>query len=233
VIIATGCRYATDGMNAVTHDAIPGVDCTLPWQATPPEIVLGSKEAGQRVLVFESEDYFVGPSIAQLLAAEGHEVTLVTPHATLAHWMDLTLEGPMMQRDLRRLGVKIITGRMLDEVKPGVAITSDVWAPDDRQEHAIDSIVVSSARISNAELYAELRSQPAMLATAGIEGLFVTGSAAAPGMLVDSIFQAHRLAREIDSPDPSRPLPFIRERRIWGATDNSDYERALRIGITS
>lgn len=53
------------------------------------------------------------------------------------------------------------------------------------------------------------------------------GGAAAPGMLVDSIFQAHRLAREIDSVDPSRPLPFIRERRVWGETDNAHYESVL------
>ena len=77
MVIATGCRYATDGMNALTHEPIPGVDSTLPWQATPPEIVLGTKRAGHRVLIFESEDYFVAPSIAQFLAAGGHDVMIV------------------------------------------------------------------------------------------------------------------------------------------------------------
>jgi dimethylamine/trimethylamine dehydrogenase len=231
VIIATGSRYATDGMNALTHEPIPGVDCFLNWQATPPEIVYGTKISGQRVLVYESEDYYVGASIAQFLAAKGNDVTIVTQHTTLASWMEKTLEHGWMQTDLRRLGVKIMTDTMLQEIRPGTAVTADIWLPDMTEEHEIDSLVISSARVSNSEIYEELRRYPERLTEAGIEGLYVIGSAAAPGMIVDSIFDGHRLAREIDSPDPSQPLPFIRERRIWGATDNDRYDRILR-GLT-
>jgi dimethylamine/trimethylamine dehydrogenase len=231
VVIATGARFATDGMNAFTHEPIPGVDCSRDWQATPPEIIRGTKTVGERVLVYESEDYYVGASIAQLLAAEGRDVTIVTQHATLASWMEKTLEHAWLQTDLRRLGVKIMTETMLQEVRPGVAITSDIWQPHITQEHRIDSLVVSSARLSNSEMYHELRRDPERLAAAGIDGLYIVGSAAAPGMIIDSIFQGHRLAREIDSADPSQPLPFIRERRIWGTVDNQHYDRTLR-GLT-
>jgi dimethylamine/trimethylamine dehydrogenase len=113
-------------------------------------------------------------------------------------------------------------------VRPGAAVTYDIWQPDKTQEHHVDSLVIASERVSNSEIYDELRRDPEQLAEAGIEGLYVIGSAEAPGMIVDSIFQGHRLAREIDSPDPSEPLPFIRERRIWGATDNDRYDRAVR-----
>jgi dimethylamine/trimethylamine dehydrogenase len=109
-----------------------------------------------------------------------------------------------------------------------VAVPADIWRPDITEEHQIESLVMSSARESDSEIYEELRGHPERLTQAGIEGLYVIGSAAAPGMMVDSIFDGHRLAREIDSPDPSQPLPFIRERRIWGATDNDRYERILR-----
>jgi dimethylamine/trimethylamine dehydrogenase len=228
VIIATGSHYAIDGINALTHEPIPGVDCSLDWQATPPEIIHGIKAPGERVLVYESEDYYVGASVAQFLAAKGHDVTIVTQHTTLASWMEKTLEHAWLQADLRRLGVKIMTDTMLQEVRPGVAVTADIWRPDITEEHQIESLVMSSARESDSEIYEELRGHPERLTQAGIEGLYVIGSAAAPGMMVDSIFDGHRLAREIDSPDPSQPLPFIRERRIWGATDNDRYERILR-----
>ena len=46
-------------------------------------------------------------------------------------------------------------------------------------------------------------------------------------MIVDSIFDGHRLAREIDSPHPEMPLPFIRERRLWGEASNEDYRAQL------
>ena len=47
-------------------------------------------------------------------------------------------------------------------------------------------------------------------------------------MIVDSIFDGHRLGREIDSPHPEMPLPFIRERRLWGETTNEDYLQELK-----
>ena len=45
-----------------------------------------------------------------------------------------------------------------------------------------------------------------------------TGDCRAPRQFMGAIFDAHRLAREFDSPHPERPLPWIRERRIWDAT---------------
>jgi dimethylamine/trimethylamine dehydrogenase len=227
VIIATGARYATDGTNAATHAPIPGVDTTLDWQATPPEIVTGTKTPGQRVLIYDCEDYFVGVSIAQMLASQGHDVTIATPHAVLAEHMNSTLEGGFMRRDLRRLGVRILTETTVEEVRPGAVITSDIWQPKATEEHQVDTVVMASARVSNDGVYRELRSRPDDLAEAGISGLYVVGSANAPGMIINSVFQGHRLAREIDSEDPMDPLPFIRERRLWGRVDNSRYEAAL------
>ena len=45
-----------------------------------------------------------------------------------------------------------------------------------------------------------------------------TGDCRAPRQLMDAIFDAHRLARKFDSPQPERPLPWMRERRIRDAT---------------
>jgi hypothetical protein len=41
-------------------------------------------------------------------------------------------------------------------------------------------------------------------------------------LVAQAVFSGHRLAREIDSPNPDVPLPFIRERRLVGATE-ADY----------
>ena len=61
----------------------------------------------------------------------------------------------------------------------------------------------------------------------GVESVYMIGDAAAPRMIVDCIFDGHRLAREIDSADPAVPLPFIRERRLWGSTDNASFQAQL------
>jgi hypothetical protein len=36
-----------------------------------------------------------------------------------------------------------------------------------------------------------------------------------PNFIAEAIFSGHRLAREIDTDDPSKPLPFLRERLVF------------------
>lgn len=227
VVVATGCHFATDGLNAATHEPIEGADTSLDWQLTPDEVVGETKRVGKRVLILENEAYFMGVSVAQKLAGEGHEVTFVTQAAEIANYMDYTLEAPMLHRDLDRLGVDIHTYTMLEKIEPGVCHAYDVWNPAHKTQFEVDTVVLCTARISDDELYRELKADPDRLQQEGIEGLYIIGDAAAPRMIVDSIFDGHRLAREIDSPHPEMPLPFIRERRLWGDSTNDDYRAQL------
>jgi dimethylamine/trimethylamine dehydrogenase len=227
VIIATGAHFATDGLNPATHDTIEGADASLDWQLTPREVVEGDKPIGNRVLVMENEGYYMGVSIAQKLAGEGHDVTLLTQMGDVAAYMEYTLEAPMLHRDLHRLGVDIHTYTMLEKIEPGVCHAYNVWKTDHKERFEVDTVVLCTQRLSNDELYHELRSDKDALEREGIEAVYMIGDAAAPRMIPDCIFDGHRLAREIDSPNPAMPLPFIRERRLWGETSNSDFEDAL------
>ena len=227
VVIATGCHFATDGLNPATHAPIPGADASVDWQLTPDEVVKGNKQIGQRVLVLENEAYFMGASIAQKLAGEGKDVTLVTQAADVADYMHYTLEAPMLHRDLHRLGVDIRIYTMVDSIAPGAVELFNVWDGRHKDTVEVDTVVLCTQRVSNDELYRELKADPGALEREGIEALYVIGDASAPRMIVDSIFDGHRLAREIDSDNPAMPLPFIRERRLWGDTGNGDFEAQL------
>jgi len=227
VIIATGCHFATDGLNPATHAPIPGADTSLDWQLTPDQVVAGVKQVGQRVLVLENEGYHMGASVAQRLAGEGKQVHLVTQVGDIAGYMEYTLEAPMLHRDLHRLGVQIHTYTMLEKIEPGACHAYNIWNEAHKEVIEVDTVVLCTQRLSNHELYHELKSDKAALEREGIEGLYLIGDAAAPRMLVDSIFDGHRLAREIDSPNPAMPLPFIRERRLWGEAANTDFDTQL------
>jgi dimethylamine/trimethylamine dehydrogenase len=227
VIVATGCHFATDGLNAATHEPIPGADTSLDWQLTPDQVVAGTKQIGKRVLVLENEAYFMGASVAQKLAGEGHEVQLLTQAGDIASYMEYTLEAPMLHRDLHRLNVGIHPYTMVERIEPGVCHAYNVWNPAHKKQFEVDSVVLCTARISDNELYRELKANPDRLAQEGIEAVYVIGDASAPRMIVDSIFDGHRLAREIDSPHPEMPLPFIRERRLWGDSTNDDFRTQL------
>jgi len=56
-----------------------------------------------------------------------------------------------------------------------------------------------------------------------ISAVYGIGDCIAPRLLSDCVFDGHRLAREIDCTDPSRPLPFARERRLARTTPDNAY----------
>src|SRR5262249_4913159 len=68
VIVATGASWATDGLNGYTHEAIPGADASQPWCLTPEQIMVDGKQVpGERVVVIDTEGYFLGSSLAEKL----------------------------------------------------------------------------------------------------------------------------------------------------------------------
>jgi dimethylamine/trimethylamine dehydrogenase len=86
--------------------------------------------------------------------------------------------------------------------------------------------VLVTQRLSNDALYGELLRNEDALHAEGIQGVYRIGDCLEPRFIAECIFDGHRLAREIDSEDPARPLSFIREHRVLGAKDD-DYDRIL------
>jgi dimethylamine/trimethylamine dehydrogenase len=72
-------------------------------------------------------------------------------------------------------------------------------------------VVLVTQRVSDDALYLDLTDDPGE-----IEGVWRIGDCVAPRVIADAIFDGHRLAREIDTPDPATPLPWLRERTSLG-----------------
>ncbi len=109
------------------------------------------------MLVLENEGYYMGVSIAQKLAGEGKDVTILTQIGDVANYMEYTLEAPMLHRDLHRLNVKIHPYTMLEKIEPGGCHAYNVWKPAHKEQFEVDTVVLCTQRISNDELYHELR----------------------------------------------------------------------------
>lgn len=231
VVIATGCHFSPNGTNPVTHAPIPGADTSLDWQFTPDQVITQHGKLGERVLVFETEGNIVGIAVAEKLAGEGKQVQLVTHQATFGAYMQYTLETPMSMRALHRLDVSLHPYTMLTQITPGTCHLCNVWNEDERYVVEVDSVVLATHRVPDRDLFDQLKQDPARLEAEGVESVFLIGDASAPRLVVDAVFDGHRLAREIDSPNPAIPLPYIRERRLWGPVTNDTYDDQIRQAV--
>jgi dimethylamine/trimethylamine dehydrogenase len=232
VIVATGGYWATDGLNGATHDTIPGADASLPHVLTPEQIMVEGKAiAGERVVVVDNDGYFMGVSLAEKLALEGKQVTLLTPMGNIAPYMHFTLEAPNMHRKLHTLGVEIVTYHMPTKIEAGGVTAAHVYdEKGHEQSWEADATVLVTQRRSNEALFRELKDVVGRdaLAADGVNALYRIGDCEAPRLIADAVFSGHRLAREIDSPNPEVALPFKRERRVPDEQALEDDLRELR-----
>jgi dimethylamine/trimethylamine dehydrogenase len=105
---------------------------------------------------------------------------------------------------------------MLTSIEPGrVAATDEFGEP---LELEADAVVLVTQRLSNEELYLELKADEEAVRGEGVEAVYRIGDCVAPRVIAEAIFDGHRLAREIDSQNPAVPLPYKRERSLLGAS---------------
>lgn len=205
VIIATGSHWSSDGTQPDHAGPISGGADRL----TPEAIMAGERPVGRTVIVYDCDGYYVAPGIAELLAAEDYDVHLVTTHAVMSPLSDGTLEGPMLRQHLHDLGIAMSTGITIHAWHPGRA--AGVSTLGDPIDIPADDLVLVTHQVVDDALYHELTTAPELLTAAGIRAVHLIGDAVAPRWISESVFDGHRLAREIDSTGPSIPLPVRRE----------------------
>ena len=229
VVLATGSTWARDGTSSVTRAPLPGANADQPHVLTPDQIMVDGKEpAGDRVLIYDAEGYFMGVSLAERYAREGHHVIYVTPRNAIGAYMHHTGEDQLMIPLLADLGVEFFREHAVTAIAPGSVEGEPRMPGGSPLRWQADSIVLVTQRNPRTEIYRQLKARADQWPTEGIRGVYRAGDCVSPRQQVaDAIFDAHRLAREIDSPDPSVPLPWIREERFVGTTD-ADYESMRR-----
>ncbi len=209
VVVATGARWRADGMNGPTQAPIAGAERDFVYTPEQVSAVNGAIE-GEHVLVYDTDGYFTAVGMAEMLLATGKRVTVVTPFPNFASFMFFTGEAFRVNRELRAQGVTVIPSHLVSEIGADALRGQNVWSPDPVEWRA-DAVVLVTQRQPQDALYHELKSDPERLEREGIEALHRIGDCLAPRTIAENVFDGHRLAREIDSHDPSTPLPYIRE----------------------
>ncbi|MEU0190949.1 hypothetical protein ABZ250_13920 [Streptomyces afghaniensis] len=221
VVVATGSHYAADAVSPYDRRPLLLGDSFRGNVLTPEEVMSGEATIGNRVLIWDTDGYFVGPGIAEHLAAHGHEVTAVTPASAFGPYLHHTMEDARMTEDLRALGVRVFPSSGLGRADAdAVAVETLAGAV----EVGVDTVVVVGQRVADSDLYRELQDRRSEWSGAGLTSVYRIGDALRPSFIADAVFSGHRLAREIDSPNPDEPQPYIRERRLLNATE-TDFTR--------
>jgi len=215
VAVATGSRWRADGIGRHHTRPIP-VD--LVDVLTPDDLFAGARPTGERVVLYDDDHYYLGGAIAELLAAEGKQVTLVTPATLVSEWTVNTMEQPRIHRRLVEAGVELLTARDLVSAGAGVAQLvpgeweqGEPWAEQDDAEIRfgyadgttfdpipLDSLVLVTARLPDDALAREL-------------GVTAVGDALAPGTIASAVWDGRRYAEELDTPPRGDDLPYKRE----------------------
>ncbi len=207
VCIASGSRWRADGV-ARQHVVPVPVSGALPVY-TPDDIMEGRLPSG-KVVVYDDDHYYMGGVLAELLAQNGCDVTLITTSAYVSDWTLNTLEQGAIHRRLVSAGVKITLNTGLAAIHTG-GIETNCSYTDARGQIGCDGLVMVASRVSNDALYHGLVARQADWADAGIRSVKVIGDAGAPGPIAWATYAGHRYARELDMPDIGDALPFRRE----------------------
>jgi len=207
VALATGSSWRADGVSR--HHVMPiPTDASLPVY-TPDDLMAGRLPAG-RIILFDDDHYYMGGVVAELLAANGCSVTLVTPAAYVSSWSNNTLEQAAIHARLLDVGVDIVLNRALTRIEQGHIISACVYSGRTSCMSA-DAVVMVASRCANDNIWQQLSAREAEWEAHGIKSIKVIGDAQSPAPIAWATYAGHRYARELDEPDIGDALPFRRE----------------------
>ena len=211
IAIATGATWRTDFYGLQHQHNIPvSADATI---IGVDEILNGARPGGS-VLIYDDDHYYMASVIAEQLASEGTEVTLVTPASDIADFTHHTLEHTHIQVKLRSLGVKLICNKQMRAVKKGVVELACIYI-DATTEIAADTVIPVTSRLPSNSLYLQLINNTSSWQDNGIKSVKAIGDCNIPATIAMAVYAGHEYARTIDQTD-EQAQAFRRELELGG-----------------
>jgi dimethylamine/trimethylamine dehydrogenase len=186
VALAIGSDWRRDGVGRRHAHPIEG------WQTatvlTPDDIMSGVQPTGP-CLVYDDDHYYMGGVVAEKLARNGNDVTLVTPSYLASAWTDNTAERERVQARLIGLDVRIEANTGLAGLDGERVRLECVFTGRERETRA-STVVMVTARESREALYREL-----------VDRIDVVriGDCLAPGTIAACVRSGHEYAQEMDA----------------------------------
>jgi dimethylamine/trimethylamine dehydrogenase len=191
VIIATGASYSIGG-RSITYDAdIPGHDQAFVYR--PEDILLGGARPSGRIVLFDGEGLHASAGIAEVLASEGGEVTYVTAgFSPLSPRLIDNFEARFIVKRMKSAGVRFAPTTWVRSIGENAVTLYDVHTEAQRSIEGVDAVILSTGRVPQAALAAELEGR--------VRQLFTIGDALAARPLASASYEGQKFARYIGEP---------------------------------
>jgi 2,4-dienoyl-CoA reductase-like NADH-dependent reductase (Old Yellow Enzyme family)/ribulose 1,5-bisphosphate synthetase/thiazole synthase len=188
VVIATGSRYIETGFSGVMPQEIAGWD-TAGSVTTPEAVLSGAVEPGPSVVILDADGHVTPVGLAERLAAQEKQVTMVTCYPTVGAKLIEEMNFPHVYPRLLELGVTLRVNSWIAQIRTGEVDIFNLYAPADLESLAAATVVIAAAREPLDEHYLSLKRT--------VTELHRIGDCVAPGDIGTAMLSAHRLAREI------------------------------------
>lgn len=193
VVVATGSRPLRHGWTALHparwggDSAVPGVD---QWNVlTAEEVLGGSHEVGDRVLVLDDTGERQGTLVAEYLAEQRHPVEIVTRLSSVAPGLAASRDVGFVHKRLRRMGVVFTPNHEIDRIDEDRVTLRDIHTDERIIREPVDCVVLVTGNRSDDGL---LRA----LASRGVEVVGV-GDVVAPRRIFNAIYEGEKAARAL------------------------------------
>ena len=201
VLVATGAEWLRDLTGR--HLLVPAhhpADCDV---LTPDDLMAGRRPRAKAVALYDDDHYYLGGVLAELLAREGHEVTLVTPAPVASAYTKASLEQKAIQARLLQHGVRIIANQGMVAIAADHVSLECVYTGDISPLAAASVVLVTARRPVDGLWQA--------LAAAGIPASRA-GDCYGPSTIAAAIHSGRRFAEDFGRPERDfLEIPFRRE----------------------
>jgi dimethylamine/trimethylamine dehydrogenase len=221
IILATGATWRRDGVGRTLWKPIVGFDSENVF--SPDDIMesgsllpkIQKQASGIHIVLYDDDHYYMGGVLAELLAINGCNVSLITPAPMISYWSQFTLEQERIQSRLMKLGVKLYPQNVVNEIGKDFVKLSNTISGDE-VELSCGGVVLVTDRTPNDELYQALHASSTFVATNAPHSaqrgmLRIIGDAEAPNIIAQAVFAGHLAAREFDE-EKIEGTPFKVER---------------------
>lgn len=208
VIVATGSRYSRSGASGLVNRPIEGHD--RDFVIRPEDFLLGGQRPTGKVVIVDGEGIHTGVGIAEMLAAGGAEVELVTANfAPVAPNLFGTTEVGFIVGRLKAGGVTVSSESWVRAIGDHEITLFDVFTDAERTVTGVATVILAVSREPQDDLADALEGKVAQL--------FTIGDALAARPMGAATYEGQMFARFIG--EPGAPATF--NDAYWPEPDRS------------